>query len=165
MAIRFNKLIRPDQPDIESRYVAEDVVRSKTAAADDTMVFMSHKTGDVQAEIEAEYIASKHGVKVYMAEWDDHVDGDSSQLPDYIMDAIRRSDGFLVHVIARIAVSMWIGYEIGGAHAMEKSRAKIMYEEVGRLPSVVDVLDSLRSRNALDRWIVNKVCMLSILRG
>ena len=157
MGIRFNKLIRPDQPDIESRYVAENVVRSKTAAAADTMVFMSHKTGDVQAEIEAKYIADNHEVKVYMAEWDEHVVGDRDQLPDFIMDAIRKSDGFLVHVIAEIVVSMWIGYEIGGAHAMEKSRAKIMYKAVGRLPSVVGALESLGNRNALDRRIVTNV--------
>ena len=165
MAIRFNKLIRPDQPDIESRSVAENVVRSKTAAADDTMVFMSHKTGDVQAETEAEYIVSKYGVKVYMAEWDDGVVGDSNQLPDYIMDAIRKSDGFLVHVIAEIVDSMWIGYEIGGAHAMNKFRAKIMYKAVGCLPSVVGALKSLGDRNALDRWIVNYVCVRSLLHG
>ena len=157
MAIRFTKLIQPDQPDIENRYLAEDVVHSKTAAAGDTMVFMSHKTGDVRAEIEAEYIADKHKVKVYMTEWDEHVVDDSSQLPDYIMDAIRKSDGFLVHVIAEIVVSMWIGYEIGGAHAMDKSRGKIMYEAVGRLPSVVGALESLGNRNALDRWIVTNV--------
>ena len=36
------------------------------------------------------------------------------------MRAIQNSNGFLVNVIAEIAVSMWIGYEIGGAHAMEK---------------------------------------------
>ena len=165
MEIRFNKLVRPDQPDIEIRSVAEDVVRSKTAAAGDTMVFMSHKTGDVQAEIEAEYIASKHRVKVYMAEWDGGVVGDSNQLPDYIMNAIRKSDGFLVHVIAEIVESMWIGYEIGGAHAMNKFRAKIMYKAVGRLPSVVGALESLGSRNALDRWIVTNVSVPSILRG
>ena len=155
MAIRFNRLVRPGQPDLQSRVLAEAVLRSK--AATDTMVFMSHKTGDDQAETEAKYIASKHEVKVYMAEWDGYVDGDSNQLPDHIMDAIRRSDGFLVNVIAGIAVSMWIGYEIGGAHAMRKSRAKIMYREVGRLPSVVGALTSLCSRGALDRWITTNV--------
>ena len=117
------------------------------------MVFMSHKTGDTEAEIEARYIAVRHGVKVYMAEWDDHVGGDSNLLPDHIMDAIRQSDGFLVNVIAEIVVSMWIGYEIGGAHALGKSRAKIMFGEVRGLPSVVGALTSLRNRTALDGWI------------
>ena len=155
MAIRFNMLVRPHQLDTQNRFVAESVVRKK--AASDTMVFMSHKTGDIQAVAEAQYIARKHEVGVYMAEWDDDVCGDSNELPDYIMSAIRKSDGFLVNVIAEIAVSMWIGYEIGGAHAMEKSRAKIMYNEVRRLPSVVGALEALRSRSALDRWIVTKV--------
>ena len=155
MAIKFNRLVRPGQPDLQDRMLAEGVVRSKTAA--DTMVFMSHKTGDDQAETEAKYIAFKHEVTVYMAEWDDYVDGDSNRLPDHIMEAIRRSDGFLVNVIAGIAGSMWIGYEIGGAHAMRKSRAKIMYKEVGRLPSVVGALTSLGSRDALDRWITTNV--------
>lgn len=82
---------------------------------------------------------------------------DSDNLPDHIMRAIRKSDGFLVNVVADIAVSMWIGYEIGGAHAMEKSRAKIMYRQVGRLPSVVGALETLRNRNELDRWITRNV--------
>ena len=90
------------------------------------MIFLSHKIGDKQAEAEAKYIAEKHRVQVYMAEWDDNVQGDSIELPNNIMIAIRKSDGFLVNVVAEIAVSMWIGYETGGAHAMEKSRAKIM---------------------------------------
>ena len=92
-----------------------------------------------------------------MTEWDDDVQGDSTELPDHIMTAIKKSDGFLVNVISEIAVSMWIGYEIGGAHAMEKSRAKIMYNEVRRLPSVVGALRSLRSRNELDLWILTDV--------
>lgn len=151
MAIRFNRLIRPDQADTTERFVAEAAVIMKSSS--DTMVFMSHKTGDRQAEIEAKYISENYRVQVYMAEWDDHVQGDSNELPDHIMRAIRKSDAFLVHVVAQIAVSMWIGYEIGGAHAMEKTRAKIMYQEVRPLPSVVRALTSLRNRNELDRWI------------
>lgn len=88
-----------------------------------------------------------------MAEWDDDVQGDSSRLPDHIMTAIRKSDGFLVNVITQIRESMWVGYEIGGAHAMEKLRAKIMYTEVSRLPSVVGTLKPLRNRTELDIWI------------
>lgn len=151
MAIRFSKLIRPDRTDINNRFLAENAVIAK--AASDKMVFMSHKTGDRQAEIEAKYISNKHQLQVYMAEWDDDAYGDSSELPNHIMMAIRKSDGFLVNVIAAIAVSMWVGYEIGGAHAMEKVRAKIMYKEVRRLPSVVGALETLRSRPEVDLWI------------
>ena len=92
-----------------------------------------------------------------MAEWDDDVVEDSNQLPNHIMNAIRKSKGFLVSVIPAIVESMWVGYEIGGAHAMQKSRASIIYREVGRLPSVVSALESLRSQDALDRWITKNV--------
>lgn len=117
------------------------------------MVFMSHKTGDTGAECEARYIQRKLGLKVYMAEWDSNVHGDSNALPDYIMRAIEESRAFLVHVIDEIKVSMWIGYEIGGAHAKDKPRAKIMYRRVGGLPSVVRVLDTLDSRPGLVTWL------------
>ena len=63
---------------------------------------MSHKTGDLKAEIEAKRIAAKHHVRVYMAEWDENVTGDTNELPDQIMRAIQESDAFLVHVIAQI---------------------------------------------------------------
>ena len=121
------------------------------------MVFMSHKTGDTHAEREAQYIKRKHRVMVYLVEWDDNVESDSNQLPDYIMNAIRKCDGFLVSVTAAIAVSMWIGYEIGGAHAMHKPRARIMYRAITNLPSVVRALDRLRSRNEIDTWIRRNV--------
>lgn len=151
MALRFNRIVQTDQRESRSQMIAENVLSSKTAR--DKLLFMSHKTGDDQAEAEARYIAKIYGVQVYMTEWDDYVEGDSNQLPDYIMNAIRKSDGFLVNVIAEIAVSMWIGYEIGGAHAMQKDRAKVMYRDVGRLPSVVAALRSLRNRRDLDWWI------------
>ncbi|MDE0554055.1 MAG: hypothetical protein OXI24_07575 [Candidatus Poribacteria bacterium] len=155
MAIRFTKLIRPDLTDINNRFTAESTVYAK--AASDRMVFMSHKTGDRQAETEARYISKKHLLQVYMVEWDDSVYGDSNELPNHIMMAIRKSDGFLVNVIAEIAVSMWVGYEIGGAHAMQKARAKIMYNEVRRLPSVVGALETLHTRYELDRWIMRNI--------
>ena len=151
MPVIFNKLVRPGFAETRNMYSAENVVVAKTAS--DKMVFMSHKTGDLQAEREANYISEKHRLLVYMTEWDDDVQGDSSELPNQIMAAIRKSDGFLVNVIAEIAISMWIGYEIGGAHAMEKSRAKIMYRKIYRLPSVVGALASLISRDELDQWI------------
>ena len=155
MAVRFNRLVQPGQPELRERIMAENAMRSRAAGY--KMVFMSHKTGDVQAMNEANYIADRHKISVYMAEWDDKVGRDPDELPGYIMEAIRKSNGFLVNVTAEIVVSMWIGYEIGGAHAMQKSRAKIMYEEVGRLPSVVGALESLRNHAALDRWIIKYV--------
>ena len=151
MAIKFNRLIRPGYFTTYDRFLAESAVKSRSVS--DKMVFMSHKTGDHEAEKIAKYISDNHRVQVYMTEWDDNVHGDSNELPDHIMTAIRESDAFLVNVIAEIAVSMWIGYEIGGAHAMQKSRAKFMYTEVSRLPSVVSALKTLRSRNELDIWI------------
>lgn len=117
------------------------------------MVFMSHKTGDTGAECEARYIRRTLGLKVYMAEWDPNVHGDSNALPAYIMRAIEASEAFLVHVIDAIKVSMWVGYEIGGAHAMARPRAKIMYRTVGGLPSVVDVLETLHHRCMLLGWL------------
>ena len=155
MAITFNRLVRPGMADTRNRVVAESRLAQKSAT--DTMVFLSHKTGDAKALEEARYIAEEHRVQVYMAEWDDQVYGDSPTLPDHIMKAIRESNGFLVNVIAEIAASMWIGYEIGGAHAMAKARAKLIYEPVSRLPSVVGALHSLRNRGELDRWIIRSV--------
>ena len=155
MAIRFNRLVRPYLAASRERSVVDSFVRTKDHSQ--PMVFMSHKTGDESAEQEAEHIAKRHGVNVYMAEWDANVDRDSMDLPDHIMDAIRKSDAFLVNVIAEIAVSMWIGYEIGGAHAMRMSRAKIMYQRVLRLPSVVAALKSLSTRLELDQWITANV--------
>ena len=155
MAITFNRLVRPGMTDTRDRVLAENRLAQRSAA--DTMVFLSHKTGDAKALEEARYIAERHRVQVYMAEWDDQVYGDSPALPDHIMKAIRESNGFLVNVIAEIAASMWIGYEIGGAHAMRKARAKLMYEPIPRLPSVVGALNSLRNRSELDRWIVRVV--------
>ena len=155
MAIKFNKLVSPGRAPMLSRSSADSFVRAMDAH--DRVVFMSHKSGDHQAELEAQYIMQRHRVSVYMAEWDDHVNSDSPELPEYIMSAIRNSSAFLVNVTAAIAVSMWIGYEIGGAHAMKKARAKIMYRRMWNLPSVVAALDSLSDRSALDQWITTNV--------
>ena len=152
MALRFNKLVRHDQSPITVLAEASEFVRTKTAALK-TVVFMSHKTGDRQAELEAKRIAARHPVEVYMAEWDEDVVGDTNELPDHIMDAIQKSDGFLVHVIAQIKNSMWIGYEIGGAHAMSKARARIMHSTVAGLPSVVRALERLDTESEVDSWI------------
>lgn len=114
-------------------------------------------TGDHGAELEARRICQEHSVDVYMVEWDDNVDGDSDQLPEYIMKAIGVSRAFWVYVIQQVADSMWIGYEVGGAHAMGKPRAKIMYQRVKDLPSVVRALEPLESRVAVDKWIEDNV--------
>ena len=151
MAIKFNRLIRPDLPDTTNWLPVGIDMLYKSAT--EPMIFMSHKTGDRQAEQEANYISNQHGVQVYMVEWDDNIQGDSNELPYYIMFAIRKSDGFLVNVIPNLAVSMWVGYEIGVAHAMEKPSAKIMYSQMLGLPSVVGALSTLHSRSGLDRWI------------
>ena len=119
-------------------------------------VFMSHKTNDWAAEREARYISSKHNVAVYMAEWDGGIQNPNSlALPAYIMHAIGASCGFLVHVILEIGTSMWIGYEVGVAHALDTRRARITYNAGQRLtlPAVVGALPSLDDRTALDWWI------------
>ena len=114
---------------------------------------MSHKTGDIQAETEAKRIREKHRVDVFLAEWDENITHDTDELPEYIMDAIKDSDAFLVHVIEQIKTSMWIGYEIGGAHAMSKARARIMSKSVINLPSVVRALPRLDNALAVDNWV------------
>ena len=152
--IEFNKLVMYDRPDIENWGEAAEFLRIRTEYA---MVFMSHKTGDTQAEREAKRISEKHKVGVYMAEWDKSIEGDSKELPEHIMRAIRSCKAFLVHVVSAISDSMWIGYEIGGAHAMQKRRAKIMYERVFGLPSVVEALEPLNNTYAVDQWIRENV--------
>ena len=120
------------------------------------LVFMSHKTNDRAAEREARYISSKHNVAVYMAEWDGGIQNPNSlALPAYIMQAIGASCGFLVHVTLEIETSMWIGYEVGVAHARDTRRARITYNARQRLtlPAVVGALPSLDDRTALDMWI------------
>ena len=155
MAIRFNKVVRPGDTNIVLSSLAESYIRDLPESG--AMVFLSHKTGDEKAENLALYLSNEHQIKVYMAEWDNHIYGDSSQLPDYIIEAIRKSNGFLVHVTHEIGSSMWIGYEIGAAHAMKKERAKVLDGQAKNLPSVVDALQALRSRYELDLWIRRKV--------
>ena len=147
----FNKLIVHDRrADIVSAYYADNFFARNPEYL---VIFMSHKTGDTQAEREARRISEKHEVEVYMAEWDKSIEGDSKELPEHIMKAIRSCRAFLVHVVSAIANSMWIGYELGGAHAMQKQRAKITYQKVCDLPSVVEALESLDDTYAVDQWI------------
>ena len=178
IAIKFKRIVlgeheRSDITDLDiagmvvSAFQSEDAeghlrrlshyLTSQQIANAKKLVFMSHKTGDTAAEREARYISSKHKVAVYMAEWDGTItDPCSPALPDHIMQAIRVSRGFLVHVIARIADSMWIGYEVGGAHVLDKPRARIMYNAespASPLPAVVGALKGLHNQAALDSWI------------
>ncbi|MCY4442184.1 MAG: hypothetical protein OXE53_18495 [Deltaproteobacteria bacterium] len=117
------------------------------------VIFLSHKTGDESATALASRIDQHHNATVYMAEWDDRIDAsDPNVLPDYIMAVIQTCDGFLVNVSSPIIVSMWVGYEIGGAHALRKTRAKYIYSYVPNLPSVVEALKSING-SSLDSWI------------
>ena len=153
MTLRFNRLVRPDAGDIFLTENAAGFIESSHYR----MVFMSHKHGDRDAEREATRIAVRFRIMVYMAEWDNHVSGDNAELPNYIMHHIGVSRGFLVYVSAEIGESMWVGYEIGGAHAYEKSRARIVRNYYGSLPSVVEVLHPLTTEQAVDQWIVYHV--------
>ena len=150
----LNKLIVHDQATIVNEDSADRFFSSRPGYA---VIFMSHKTGDTQAEREATRISKEHKIGVYMAEWDKNIVGDSEEMPEYIMNAIRNCRAFLVHVDSSISDSMWIGYEIGGAHVMHKQRAKIMYKKVFDLPSVVKTLKSLEDTYDVDKWIRENV--------
>ena len=69
------------------------------------------------------------------------------------MNHIRTSQGFLVSVRPQIAISMWVGYEIGGAHAHGVPRAKMVFDRVDAMPSVLEAIRALRNRSELDTWI------------
>jgi len=151
MSVRFRRIVGLTDG-TELRYA--QAPRSSYAAATDTIVFLSHKTNDPTATKVATYINQVHHAIVYVAEWDDDVPHDQQgSLPRYLMDRIRECNGFLVNVNSTITMSMWIGYEIGGAHAFSKTRAKFMPTYVPRLPSVLDDLRRLSSYTALDSWI------------
>lgn len=150
--VRFNRAFYPD---------ATGTVRV-TAAFDESVrrqvsgrkkVFISHKTNDRHAEELAQYITRQHRIVTYLAEWDPGVNPNSPTLPDHIMNHIRTSQGFLVSVRPQIAISMWVGYEIGGAHAHGVPRAKMVFDPVHGMPSVVEAIRALRSRSELDSWI------------
>lgn len=155
MGVRFKRLVT-SSTEYTERFSADAEVLRKSAT--DQMVFLSHKTNDHGAEQEAKRIAVTHRVYVYMAEWDDHIsDTGSEQMPDYIMEKLKLSNGFLVYVSSKIAISMWVGYEIGGAHVMGKHRARIMPDSAVAVPSVVSALESLSSNYAVDRWIASYI--------
>ena len=152
-SVRFNKAFYPDATGTTretASFMAEGVQRQVRARR---KVFVSHKTNDNHAEAVAQYITRQHGIVTYLAEWDPNVNPGSLALPDYIMTQIRTSQGFLVSVRPQVAISMWVGYEIGGAHAHRVPRAKIVFNPVPTMPSVLEALDPLRTQQELDTWI------------
>ncbi len=155
--VRFNKAFYPDQTGTVQETASFGVQSVQRNVRGRRKIFVSHKTNDSHAEDVAQYITRRHRIVTYLAEWDPNVDPDSRRLPDYIMAQIRTSQGFLVSVRPQIAISMWVGYEIGGAHAHRVSRAKLVFDAVHGMPSVVDALDALRSRSELDTWITINV--------
>lgn len=155
--VRFNKAFYPDYSGVPREVGSLATASSQRHPPGRLQVFISHKTNDPDSEDLARYITRMHGVITYLAEWDPNVIADSPSLPDYIMREIQRSRGFLVNVRPEITISMWVGYEIGGAHAHQVPRAKIMFKPVIGIPSVVESLESLRNLQDLDGWIRREV--------
>ena len=154
--VRFNRAFYPDDAGIiqETAAFTESVRRQVSGRK---KVFISHKTNDRHAEQLAQYITRQHRVVTYLAEWDPGANPSSPTLPDHIMNHIRTSQGFLVSVRPQIAISMWVGYEIGGAHAHSVPRAKMVFDAVGAMPSVLEAIRALRSHSELDAWIAANV--------
>ena len=155
--VRFNRVFFPDHAGSVGEAKSAASAGAQRRATGRKQVFISHKTHDSQAEEVARYITSQHGIITYLAEWDPNFRHDSLALPDYIMREIQVSHGFLVNARPQIAVSMWVGYEIGGAHAHEGPSAKMMFSQVSGMPSVVEALKSLKSYLDLDEWIRSHV--------
>ena len=157
-SVSFNRAFYPDDDTgaihETAAFMAESVQRRVRSRK---KIFISHKTNDHHAEHLARDITRRHRLVTYLAEWDPNVNTDSPSLPDYIMGQIRTSQGFLVSVGPQIAISMWVGYEIGGAHAHGVPRAKIMFDAPRPMPSVVEALEALRNRPQLDAWITTNV--------
>ena len=151
--VRFNRAFYRDYTGTAREATSATHASSERQATGRQQVFISHKTNDSQAEEVARYITTQHGIITYLAEWDPNVGYDSLALPDYIMREIQISDGFLVNVRPQIAISMWVGYEIGGAHAHRVPSAKMTFSHVPGMPSVVEALKSLMGYQDLDDWI------------
>ena len=137
--VRFNKAFYPD-PTGTIQEAADFTASVQREVSGRKKVFISHKTNDHKAEDLAEYITRQHHIVTYLAEWDPGVNPNSPTLPDYIMNHIRTSQGFLVSVRPQIAISMWVGYEIGGAHAHRVPRAKMVFDPVPAMPSVLEAI-------------------------
>ena len=154
--VRFNRAFYPDATGTV-RETAEFTASVRRQVSGRKKVFISHKTNDPHAEELAQYITRRHHIVTYLAEWDPGVNPNSPTLPDYIMDHIRTSQGFLVSVRPQIAISMWVGYEIGGAHAHRVPRAKMVFDPVHAMPSVLEAIRALHTRSELDSWITANV--------
>ena len=150
--VRFNKAFYPG-PTGTIQEAADFTASVQRQASGRKKVFISHKTNDHKAEELAKYITHQHRIVTYLAEWDPSVNPNSPTLPDHIMKHIRTSHGFLVSVRPQIAISMWVGYEIGGAHAHGVPRAKMVFDQVPAMPSVLKAIQALRNRPELDSWI------------
>ena len=157
--IRFNKLVYPDTP--MSSYRELTLLSEANRRYEQTgskKLFLSHKTGDTAAEELARKLAKKLRITVYMAEWDPNVSGDSPELPDYIRKHIETSNGFLVYANQKIA-TMWVGYEIGVAHATSRHRARVTTSLLEPdLPSVVLALRKLSNDYEIENWVRIYVC-------
>ena len=159
--VRFNKAFFPDvsgSPQETYSLVGDRVERQVRGRP---RILISHKTNDPQAEDLARHTTRHHGIVTYLAVWDLEARPDSLEFPEYIMRRIQPSQGFLVSVRPQIAVSMWVGYEIGGAHAHGVPRAKTMFSPVSHMPSVVEALERLRSFQELDSWVRRHVLRVS----
>ena len=154
--VRFNRAFFPDATGTV-RETASFTASVQRQASGRNKVFISHKTNDRHAEELAQYITRRHRIVTYLAEWDPSANPNSPTLPDHIMHHIRTSQGFLVSVRPQIAISMWVGYEIGGAHAHGVPRAKMVFNPVPAMPSVLEAIPALRSRPELDAWIIANV--------
>ena len=156
--IRFNRAYYPMETPAGFRVRAatstETYRQSYQRRSGVTQIFISHKTGDVQADNIGQHIVNVHRIGAYLVEWDPNVNPTSTSLPRYLLSQIGLSKGFLVNVTPSIAISMWVGYEIGGANAyqIESARANFSGQHTN-MPSVVDCLPSLTNFTQLDQWI------------
>ena len=158
--IRFNKLVYP--PDTTTHMLREftgsNEADQRYRQPGLKKLFLSHKTGESAAEDLAKRLARKFLIAVYMAEWDSNVTNDSPTLPRYIRTKIKTSNGFLVYANPQIAISMWIGYEIGIADASSLPSARVTRSPYDRtLPSVVLALDKLSTDSEIDNWVQKHV--------
>ena len=155
-AIRFNKLVYP--PDTTMRthreFTAFSEADQRYRQTGFKKLFLSHKTGDSEAEDLAKRLARRFNIAVYMAEWDTNVTNDSPSLPSYIKRKIKTSNGFLVYANPQIAVSMWVGYEIDIADASSLPSARVTRSTYDRtLPTVILALHKLSSDLEIDNWV------------
>ena len=121
-------------------------------------LFLSHKTGDSEAELLANQLARMFRIVIYLAEWDPNVTHDSPSLPGYIKRQIKTSNAFLVCANPQVAISMWVGYEIGIADASSLPCARVTKTFIDRkLPSVVRALRRLSTDSEIADWVRTNV--------